>query len=88
MLLNSLPERIGIFNKQIPDDPLREAPPRKGAFLYMRPLVARMGALSVANMATIASASGDVPTYVALSHRASLRDAERLKEFLGSKGIK
>ncbi|MEK7233664.1 MAG: DUF72 domain-containing protein [Elusimicrobiota bacterium] len=66
-------------------DPLRQSPPRKGVFLYMRPIVARMGALSVDNMATIAAASADIPAYVALSHRASLRDAERLRDLLGSK---
>ncbi len=64
-------------------DPLRQPPPRKGSFLYMRPAVARMGVLSVDNMATIAAASGDVPAYVALAHRASFRDAERLRETLG-----
>lgn len=64
-------------------DPLRQPPPRKGAFLYMRPVLARMGALSVANMATIAAASADVPTYIALSHRSSFHDAERLKDLLG-----
>ena len=61
-------------------DPLRQAPPPKGVFLYMRPAIARMGAISVANMATIVAASADIPSYVALSHRASFRDAERLKE--------
>ena len=66
-------------------DPLREAPPRRGAFLYMRPMVARMGALGVDHMATIATASADIPAYVALAHRSSFRDAERLKETLGSK---
>lgn len=66
-------------------DPLRQAPPRRGAFLYMRPVVARMGALSVDNMATISSAGADAPSYVALSHRAGFRDAERLRELLASK---
>jgi uncharacterized protein YecE (DUF72 family) len=66
-------------------DPLRQPPPRKGAFLYMRPVIARMGVLGVDNMATIAAASADIPAYVALSHRASFRDAERLKDLLGSK---
>lgn len=66
-------------------DPLRQPPPRKGAFLYMRPAVARMGVLGVDDMATIASASSDIPAYVALSHRAAFRDAERLKDLLGSK---
>lgn len=66
-------------------DPLRQPPPRKGAFLYMRPVVARMGALSVDNMATIAAARVGVPAYVALAHRASFRDAERLEEMLSSK---
>lgn len=69
-------------------DPLRQPPPRKGTFLYMRPAIARMGALSVDNMATIAEASSGVPAYVALSHRSSFRDAERLKDVLGSKRAK
>jgi len=67
-------------------DPLRQPPPRKGAFLYMRPALASLGVLSVANMATIVAASADVPSYVALAHRASFRDAERLKEILNDKG--
>ncbi len=66
-------------------DPLRHAPPRKGAFLYMRPGLARMATLGVDNMATIAAAAAEVPSYVALSHRAAFRDAERLKDLLGSK---
>ena len=66
-------------------DPLRQPPPRKGAFLYMRPVVARMGVLSVDNLATIAATSTEIPTFVALSHRASFRDAERLKETMDSK---
>lgn len=66
-------------------DPLRERPPRKGAFLYMRPLLGRMATLGVDNMATIAAASAEAPSYVALAHRASFRDAERLKDLLGSK---
>ncbi|MCR4294750.1 MAG: DUF72 domain-containing protein [Elusimicrobia bacterium] len=66
-------------------DPLRQPPPLKGAFLYMRPLIARMGILGVDNMATIASACGDIPAYLTLSHRAAFRDAERLKDLLGSK---
>ncbi len=69
-------------------DPLRQAPPSKGVFLYMRPVIGRMGTLGVDNMATIAAASADIPTYVALSHRASFRDAERLKELLGPKRTK
>ena len=67
-------------------DPLRQPPPKRGGFLYMRPLLARQGVLSVDNMATISSAADDVPAFVALSHRNSFRDAERLKETLGSKG--
>lgn len=69
-------------------DPLHQPPPRKGAFLYLRPVVSRMGALSVANMATITAACGDVPAYVALSHRASFRDCERLKEYMGTERAK
>lgn len=66
-------------------DPLRHAPPRKGVFLYMRPGLARMATVGVDNMATIAAAAAEVPSYVALSHRAAFRDAERLKDLLGSK---
>lgn len=66
-------------------DPLRQPPPAKGAFLYMRPLLSRMGILGVDNMATISSAAAGVPAYVALSHRAAFRDAERLKDLLGPK---
>jgi hypothetical protein len=69
-------------------DPLRQPPPGKGAFLYMRPFIARMGVLGVDNMATISSASADIPAYIAFSHRASFRDAERLKELLGPKRTK
>lgn len=66
-------------------DPLRQRPPKKGAFLYLRPGLARAGGLSVDNMSTIAAACEDVPAYVALSHRAAFRDAERLKESLGAR---
>ncbi|MCM2304706.1 MAG: DUF72 domain-containing protein [Elusimicrobia bacterium] len=69
-------------------DPLKQPPPAKGAFLYMRPFIARMGVLGVDNMATISSAAADVPAYIAFSHRASFRDAERLKELLGAKRTK
>ena len=65
-------------------DPLRSAPPKKGAFLYMRPQLPGMGVLSVANMSTIAQACAGVPAYVALSHRAAFADAERLKEHLAA----
>ena len=63
-------------------DPLRQPPPKKGAFLYLRPGLARMGSLSVDNMATIARACTEAPAYVALSHRAAFQDSERLKEYL------
>jgi len=66
-------------------DPLRQPPPRKGVFLYMRPGVPGLGSLGVDSMATIAGAAAEVPSYVALGHRASFRDAERLKDLLGSK---
>lgn len=66
-------------------DPLRERPPRKGGFLYMRPFVAPGGVLGVDDMATIAQAVVEVPGYLALMHRAAFRDAERLKETLGSR---
>ncbi len=60
-------------------DPLRQPPPKKGAFLYMRPGVARGGMLTVDNMATIAAAAQGNHGYVVFSHRASFHDAERLK---------
>ncbi|MEK7388408.1 MAG: DUF72 domain-containing protein [Elusimicrobiota bacterium] len=63
-------------------DPLRQAPPRKGAFLYMRPFLPPAGTLTVDNLATISRVSADVPSYVALSHRAAFYDAQRLKEHL------
>lgn len=66
-------------------DPLRQAPPRKGVFLYMRPGLSGMGTLGVDNMATIAGAAVDAPAYVALSHRAAFRDAERLRDLLDSR---
>ncbi len=69
-------------------DPLRQPPPKKGGFLYMRPSLARMGALSVANMATISAAAEEIPAFLALSHRNSFRDAERLKETVGSRRAK
>ena len=47
-----------------------------------------MGVLGVDNMATIAASSANVPAYVALSHRAAFRDAERLKDLLGSKRVR
>jgi uncharacterized protein YecE (DUF72 family) len=64
-------------------DPLRKRPPAKGAFLYMRPGLARMGTLSVDNLSTIVRASTEAPTYVALSHRNNFRDADRLQEHAG-----
>ncbi len=67
-------------------DPLRQPPPRRGMFLYMRPAVSSMGTLSVDNMATIVAAGADIPAYVALAHRASFRDAERLREAVGRQG--
>lgn len=66
-------------------DPLRQRPPLKGRFLYLRPGLGRAGILGVDNMSTIAEACGDVPAYVALSNRNAFRDAERLKETLGSR---
>lgn len=60
-------------------DPLRQPPPKKGAFLYMRPVLPRMGVLSVDNVATIKSAAEAVPAYLVLSHRNAFRDAERLR---------
>jgi len=66
-------------------DPLRQRPPRRGGFLYLRPQLGRSGILGVDNMATIAEACADVPAFLVLSHRNSFRDAERLKETLGSR---
>lgn len=60
-------------------DPLRQPPPKKGAFLYLRPRLGLAGTLSVDNMSTIVRACSTLPAYVALSHRAAFRDAERLK---------
>ena len=61
-------------------DPLREAPPKRGAFRYMRPLGPRVGALSVDNLATIRQIPDDIPGYLVFSHRNGFRDAERLLE--------
>ncbi len=63
-------------------DPLRQPPPRGGGFRYMRPGLPRMGSLSVANLSTIAAAVDGKPAFVALSHRDSFRDAQRLQEAL------
>ncbi len=63
-------------------DPLRQPPPKKGAFLYLRPGLARMSSLSVDNMATIVRASSEAPAYVSLSHRMAFQDAERLKDYM------
>lgn len=68
-------------------DPLRQPPPKKGAFLYMRPRLAWMGALTVDNMATIVRACADVPAYVALSHGAAFRDAERLVGYVAKEQV-
>jgi uncharacterized protein YecE (DUF72 family) len=64
-------------------DPLRQSPPRGGAFRYMRPGLARGAVLTVGNMATIVAAAAGVPAFVALSHRNSFRDAERLRNTVG-----
>jgi uncharacterized protein YecE (DUF72 family) len=61
-------------------DPLREAPPKKGAFLYMRPGLPRAASLGVDNLATIFAAGDEAPSYLALSHAASFADALRVRE--------
>ena len=66
-------------------DPLREAPPRKGGILYMRPGVPLSGTLSVDNMSTIRAALDERPAYAVLSHRAAFRDAERLRGAAGAR---
>lgn len=63
-------------------DPLRQPPPKGGRLRYLRPGLPRMAGLSVANMSTIAAAVDEKPAFVALSHRDSFRDAERLQEAL------
>lgn len=59
-------------------DPLREPPPKRGAFLYLRPLGPRVGGLSVDNLDTIKRSVDDRPAYLVFSHRDAFRDAERL----------
>ncbi|MFI5363847.1 MAG: DUF72 domain-containing protein [Elusimicrobiota bacterium] len=59
-------------------DPLKERPPERGAFRYLRPLGPRMGALSVDNLSTIREAAREKPSYLVLTHRDAFRDAERL----------
>ncbi len=66
-------------------DPLRQRPPKKGAFLYLRPGLGRAGIMTVDNMSTIVAACDGAPAYVALSHRAAFRDAERLREALDAR---
>ncbi|HEX4047223.1 MAG TPA: DUF72 domain-containing protein [Elusimicrobiota bacterium] len=59
-------------------DPLKERPPERGAFRYLRPQGPRMGSLSVDDLSTIREAARDKPSYLALTHRDAFRDAERL----------
>ncbi len=59
-------------------DPLREAPPVRGIFRYLRPQGPRAGGLSVDELATIRDAAAGSPAYAVLSHRDAFRDAERL----------
>lgn len=59
-------------------DPLRERAPDRGTFRYLRPLGPRSGGLSVDNLSTLREAAGDGAACLALSHRDSFRDAERL----------
>ncbi len=59
-------------------DPLKERPPERGAFRYLRPQGPRMGGLSVDNMSTIREAAAGKPSYLVFSHRDGFRDAERL----------
>ena len=59
-------------------DPLKERPPERGAFRYLRPQGPRTGSLSVDNLATIREAAREKPSYLVFSHRDAFRDAERL----------
>ena len=59
-------------------DPLKERPPERGAFRYLRPQGPRAGALSVDNLATIREAAREKPAYLVFTHRDAFRDAERL----------
>ena len=59
-------------------DPLKERPPERGAFRYLRPQGPRMGSLSVDNLATIREAAREKPSYLVFTHRDAFRDAERL----------
>ncbi|MEK7381732.1 MAG: DUF72 domain-containing protein [Elusimicrobiota bacterium] len=61
-------------------DPLREAPPPRGGFRYLRPQGPRVGTLSVDNLDTIRRSVDDFPAYLVFSHREAFRDAERLIE--------
>ena len=61
-------------------DPLKEPPPKRGSFLYLRPLWPRMGTLSVDNLDTIRRSLDERPAYLVFSHREAFRDAERLIE--------
>ena len=61
-------------------DPLKERPPERGAFRYLRPQGPRVGALSVDNLSTIREAAREKPSYLVFSHRDAFRDAERLVE--------
>lgn len=63
-------------------DPLRERPPARGRFRYMRPRVSPGSFLGVDNLSTIRDAAGDGPAYVVFSHRAAFHDAARLKGLL------
>jgi uncharacterized protein YecE (DUF72 family) len=59
-------------------DPLKERAPERGAFRYLRPQGPRVGMLTVDNLSTIRDAARGKPSYLALAHRDSFRDAERL----------
>ena len=59
-------------------DPMRESPPKRGTFRYLRPQGPRVGMLSVENLSTIRAAAQEKPSYLALAYRDAFRDAERL----------
>ena len=61
-------------------DPLRELPPERGAFLYLRPRGPRSGGLTMDNLSAVRVAAAGRPAYAVLSHRAAFPDAERLVE--------
>jgi len=65
-------------------DPLRQPPSRGGAFRYLRPGGARVGTMSVDDLATIRRSFDEAPSYLVFSHREAFRDAERILEAVNS----